>query len=327
MGGMKGRAREGQADDRLVRRFFLECARKDQQALSGYLDQGRKVRAREGHADDRLVRRFFLELATMSSSARGRAGPRMGEKEARKLWDSLGPEQREYWRGQFLMRIEQERDLGRVLITKFLSIWARVEFSEISDQHLEQVAKWAGCATVDDLCLALGQGRVKIKGNTRLAPPHGSPVIEHNPSEVFLAAFPESSANIALLARHRRRLDETKKPRYTRKAPSSSSADTRQKGMRDDFNSSVKAANAPLNAAVKAARTETLARLVDLDNPALSSKERLRRARRVKASFERRRVEDPEYPASPEVRKAISIVNNHNYETAKARKAGAKLAM
>jgi hypothetical protein len=111
--------------------------------------------------------------------------------------------------------------------------------------------------------------------------------------------------------------DDTSTLDYTGAAPPSGPADTSQQPrMRDDF-----------NIAIKQARTEVLARMLDLDNPALSEKERLTRARRVKASFERRRAEDPDFPASPEVQKAVSIVNRDNYRKATARKAKAKLAM
>ena len=89
---------------------------------------------------------------------------------------------------------------------------------------------------------------------------------------------------------------------------------TPQERMRDDF-----------NIAIKQARTEVLARMADLDNPELSTKERLTRARRIVRSFERRRAKASDFPASPEVRKAVSIINKHNYQKAKARKA--KLAM
>lgn len=107
-------------------------------------------------------------------------------------------------------------------------------------------------------------------------------------------------------------------PRYTSGSPSSETAEpSAASGMRDD----------DLNIAIKQARTEVLARLVDLDNPVLSAKERLTRARRVVRSFERRHAEDPDFPASPEVRKAISIVNRDNYQKAKARKAKAEPAL
>jgi tetratricopeptide (TPR) repeat protein len=106
------------------------------------------------------------------------------------------------------------------------------------------------------------------------------------------------------------------KARYTGEAPASRSDDASQNGMREDF-----------NIQIKQARTEVLASMLDLDNPALSDAERLTRARRIKASFERRRAEDRDYPASPEVQKAISIINRQNYQNAKARKAKAKLAM
>jgi hypothetical protein len=84
--------------------------------------------------------------------------------------------------------------------------------------------------------------------------------------------------------------------------------------MRDDF-----------NIATKPARTEVLARMADLDNPELSTKEPLTRARRIVRSFERHRAKDPDFLACPEARKAVSIINKHNYQKAKARRA--KLAM
>lgn len=86
-----------------------------------------------------------------------------------------------------------------------------------------------------------------------------------------------------------------------------------------------------LNIAIKQARTEALARLVDLDNPKLSADERLTRARRLVRSFERRRAENPDFPTSPEVLKAFSIMNKDKYrrfikpKRAAARRA--KLAM
>jgi hypothetical protein len=112
--------------------------------------------------------------------------------------------------------------------------------------------------------------------------------------------------------------DDTSILDYIKDGPPSEAAVTpgAASGMRDD-----------LNIAIKQARTEVLARMLDLDNPALSEKERLTRARRVKASFERRRAEDPDFPASPEVQKAVSIVNRDNYRKATARKGKAKLAM
>jgi hypothetical protein len=113
-----------------------------------------------------------------------------------------------------------------------------------------------------------------------------------------------------------RRLEDLYSGRLNRKPPSSEAAAKPPLRMRDDF-----------NIAIKQARTEVLARMLDVDNPALSEKERLTRARRVKASFERRRAEDPDFPASPEVQKAVSIVNRDNYRRATARKAKAKLAM
>jgi hypothetical protein len=42
--------------------------------------------------------------------------------------------------------------------------------------------------------------------------------------------------------------------------------------------------------------------MADLDNPELSTKEQLTRARRIVRSFERRRAKDSDFPASPEVR-------------------------
>jgi hypothetical protein len=69
-------------------------------------------------------------------------------------------------------------------------------------------------------------------------------------------------------------------------APPSEAAVTPPLRMRDDLNTAVTSAvqqkrhdlNAALKVAVNQARTETLARLVDLDNPALSEEERLTRA-------------------------------------------------
>ena len=78
---------------------------------------------------------------------------------------------------------------------------------------------------------------------------------------------------------------------------------TPQERMRDDF-----------NIAINQARTEVLARMADLDNPELSTKERLTRARRIVRSFERRRAKASDFPASPEGRKAVSIINKHNYQ-------------
>lgn len=80
--------------------------------------------------------------------------------------------------------------------------------------------------------------------------------------------------------------------------------------MRDDF-----------NIVVKEARTEVLARLADLDNPALSDAERLTRARRVVRSFDRRRAENRDLPETPEVKAARSLVNRDNYQRRKARTA------
>jgi hypothetical protein len=90
--------------------------------------------------------------------------------------------------------------------------------------------------------------------------------------------------------------------------------------MRDDLNTA-------LNAAVKVARTEILGRLVDLGNSALAPDERLRRARRLVRSYQRRRAENPDFPASAEVRGAFSIINKDNYERRKAKAGKTKLAM
>jgi hypothetical protein len=107
---------------------------------------------------------------------------------------------------------------------------------------------------------------------------------------------------------------------YTKDAPPSGPADTSQQGrMRNDFDFDI---------AVKEARTETLARLVDLGNPALSPAERLRRARRLVRSYQRRKADNPEFQTSPEVREAFSIINRDAYQRQKAKAArSAKLAI
>jgi hypothetical protein len=109
---------------------------------------GMKARAPKNHADDRAASRF-VELAARAE--------KMGEEEARKLWDSLPPDRREHWRGAFLKRIEQERDLGRVVMEKIF----RIEGREFSTQPLEAALNSLNCATVEELFLAVGQGRVK----------------------------------------------------------------------------------------------------------------------------------------------------------------------
>jgi hypothetical protein len=118
-------------------------------------------------------------------------------------------------------------------------------------------------------------------------------------------------------------LDENNPPHYDGDPPPSETAEpSAASGMWDDLNTNLKTA-------VKLARTEALARLVDLNNPALTQGERLRRARRLVRSFQRRRAENPDFPASPEVLTAFSIINKDNYQRRKAAKAGhkAKLAM
>jgi tetratricopeptide (TPR) repeat protein len=98
--------------------------------------------------------------------------------------------------------------------------------------------------------------------------------------------------------------------------PTSRPADTsRRARMRDTF-----------NIAVKEARAEILARMVDLGNPAVAPDERLRRARRLVGNYRLRRAENPDFPVSPEVRAAFSIVNKENYQRRKARAESAQRA-
>ena len=115
--------------------------------------------------------------------------------------------------------------------------------------------------------------------------------------------------------------DDTDDPGYTGDdtgdAPPSEPADTSQRAQMWDRD-----LNTELKIAVKLARTEALARLVDLGNPALAPDERLRRARRLVASYQRRKAENPGFPASPEVRAAFSVVNKENYRRRKAAAAG-----
>jgi hypothetical protein len=113
---------------------------------------------------------------------------------------------------------------------------------------------------------------------------------------------------------------ESKNPSYTSDAPASEAAVTPPLRMRDDL-------NVALNAAVKVARTEILGRLVDLGNSALAPDERLRRARRLVRSYQRRRAENVNFPASAEVRAAFSIINKDNYERRKAKAGKTKHAM
>jgi len=117
--------------------------------------------------------------------------------------------------------------------------------------------------------------------------------------------------------KQKRHLLKVKRPGHTGETPSSETAVTPQLRMVDDF-----------NIAVKQTRTEVLGRLVDLGNSALAPDERLRRARRLVASYQRRRAENLNYPASPEVLAAFSIINKENYKRRKAKAEGkAKLAM
>jgi hypothetical protein len=186
-------------------------------------------------------------------------------------------------------------EIGQTIIRKMF----RVEGLEFSEQPLEPVLEWFGCASIEDLYVALGRGFF----TARL---------------VFAAAFEQiAKENVVFLLPVRD--DKNKYLDYTNEAPPSSPADiSQQEGMRDDF-----------NIRVKEAKAETVARLVDLSNPALSKGERLTRARRVLRSFERRRAENPDFPASPEVLKARSIVNKDNYERrkTKAEREAKKLAM
>jgi hypothetical protein len=94
-----------------------------------------------------------------------------------------------------------------------------------------------------------------------------------------------------------------------------------QPRMREEFNTTVKKANTALNAAVKVARTETLARLVDLHNPALSDEERYTRANRLVRSYQRRHAEDADFKPSQEVLDAFSIINKVSYRRSVAKKA------
>jgi tetratricopeptide (TPR) repeat protein len=119
--------------------------------------------------------------------------------------------------------------------------------------------------------------------------------------------------------------------RYTIAAPPRGPADTSQHArMWDDLNIAVNAAvderrhnlKSALSSAMKLARTEALARLVDLDNPKLSKEERLTRARRLARSYQRRRAENPDFEPSAEVLRAFSIINRDNYERRKAKAAG-----
>jgi hypothetical protein len=100
-----------------------------------------------------------------------------------------------------------------------------------------------------------------------------------------------------------------------------------------------------LNTAVKKAKAENLARVkprpsahqlatykalvknVDLLNPELSEAERLRRANRLVRAYQRVHKRKPNFPASPEVLTAFSIVNKDNYQRRKAKAGQAKLAM
>lgn len=110
----------------------------------------------------------------------------------------------------------------------------------------------------------------------------------------------------------RRRVAESKESGYTGEAPPSEAAVT-SPPLRmgdDDF-----------NIAVKQARTETLARLVDLGNPTLSDDQKLTRARRLVRSYDRRRAENPDFPESPDVKAARSLVNRVNYQNKKAKTA------
>jgi hypothetical protein len=235
---------------------------------------GMKARAPKNHADDWAASRF-VELAARAE--------KMGEEDARKHWDSLQPEQRESWRARFLKAIEQERDLGRVVMEKIF----RIEGREFSTQPLEAALNSLNCATVEELFLAVGQGRV-------------------SPNDVLLAAFGVSANNVSSLTRHRRRLAENKKPGYTRKGPSSSPADTSTEGMRDDFNRDL-----------AVSRYELLARHVDLLNPRLSEAVKLTRAERLLKAYSRLRQAEPDFRDTGEQLRAARRIHMAGYRQRK----------
>jgi hypothetical protein len=243
---------------------------------------GMKARAPKNHADDWAASRF-VEVATRAE--------KMGEEDARKLWDSLLPDQREYWRGAFLERIEQERDLGRVVMEKMF----RIEGREFSTQPLEAALNSLNCATVEELFLAVGQGRV-------------------SPNDVLIAAFGVSTNNVSSLMRHRRRVDENKTPGYTGE---------QQGGTVGDAKHDLNAVAAGLGLSYEEAAQKLTA-------AARSKKDPLSRARRIVRGFQRRRAKNPDYPVSQDVRDAFSIINKANYPQIKAKRAAekkAKLAM
>jgi hypothetical protein len=152
------------------------------------------------------------------------------------------------------------------------------------------------------------------KVDVRISPRGFHVVLQSPDDEIFIDKGVFQTAIRALSG-----IGESNKPGYTVDLPPPEADETSRLRMRDDF-------NIALNTAVKLARTEALARLVDLDNPALSDAERLTRSQRLVRSYQRRRAENPNFEPSREVLTAFSIINKAGYPALKAKRAAKRAA-